>query len=282
MNSLRINVRTELEFPIAGSLYESIDPPRGVILLASGTCIRRSFYEAMLQYLCRRRYHVISFDYVGVGDSKIDLTKMDRSIYEWGTKDIPIMIDWIKDQYNDLPKFIVAHSMGGQILGLSRITGIEKVITICSSYGNYRNCSHFKRRWGTFFASKTTFPFLTSLFGYFPASRLAMGEDWPKGVARDWICWNTRYLSLRQWMDRLHQAHYFDQFDIPMISYVMTDDVIAPPKVKQHWLIDYPSAELRVVSPNDLGVQELGHFKTFKSGAESFWNQILDDLEGNI
>ena len=79
--------------------------------------------------------------------------------------------------------------MGGQIIGLAdNINQIDKVITFVPSYGNWQNNAP-KGRWKMGFLWATVFPLMALIAGYFPASRLNLGHDWPKGVTWDWWSW---------------------------------------------------------------------------------------------
>jgi len=94
---------------------------RGIILFNAGTCIIRAFYDHIAQYFSEHGFLTIQYDYVGVGDSRsADMKAVDHSIYDWGRHDIEVMSQYVDRTYgSSKPKYIIAHSMGGQIVGLT-------------------------------------------------------------------------------------------------------------------------------------------------------------------
>lgn len=275
-----VKIPNHTAFPIVATIRKPLNH-QGVILFNAGTCIIRSFYDHIATFFCEQGYVTIQYDYVGVGDSRpSDLRKVDHSIYDWGRYDIEVMSQYIDEVYGDeLPKYIIAHSMGGQILGLvPSLSSFAKIITLASSYGNYRNFG-FKDKMRSMLFSKTIFMWMTRWYGYLPGKMIGIGIDWPKGVCEDWVLWNSRYLSFREWMDREGKAHYFDAPMPPMSSYIFTDDIMATPKCIPHFQKDYPHASIQIVAPSDYGVEGLGHFKTFKPAAEPLWKDLLIDLQ---
>jgi len=267
-------------FPTAATIRQS-DEPKGVLLINSGTCIKRSFYSEFATFFATQGYITITYDYIGVGGSRpIDLKGLRRSIYDWGAHDMETMSLWIDEHYPQLPKYIIGHSMGGQIVGLMKsINSFDKIITIASSYGNVRNYNTKLERWKMLLASKTVFPLLNRVYGYFPASKLGLGIDWPFHVAEDWRLWNSDYLSLRQWMERLGKPHYFEELNTSMLSFLLSDDHIATERCIPHFRIDFPEVDLRVIRPEDYELEKLGHFETFKPRSIPFWRDILKALE---
>ena len=174
------------------------------------------------------------------------------------------MSDWIDCNYTGLDKSILGHSMGGQIVGLMQsVNSFKKIITVASSYGNIQNFDQPIRRIGMKIAARSLFPLLNRLYGYFPANLLGMGMDWPYGVAEDWRLWNSKYLSLKEWMDLQQKIHYFEGLKVPMTSYLLADDMMATSNCIPHFLIDYPDTSINMIAPKDYGLKELGHFKTF-------------------
>ena len=275
-----IFIANDTPYPKAATI-RIIDKPKGVLLINAGTCIKRSFYDEIATFFCSQGYITVQFDYVGVGDSRPEnLKKVNRSIYDWGAKDMQAVSDWIDCNYTGLDKSILGHSMGGQIVGLMQsVNSFKKIITVASSYGNIQNFDQPIRRIGMKIAARSLFPLLNRLYGYFPANLLGMGMDWPYGVAEDWRLWNSKYLSLKEWMDLQQKIHYFEGLKVPMTSYLLADDMMATSNCIPHFLIDYPDTSINMIAPKDYGLKELGHFKTFRKQALPFWKVLLAALE---
>lgn len=54
-------------------------------------------------------------------------------------------------------------------------------------------------------------PFLTAIFGYFPSNVKKLGENLPRGVARDWKTFITHPDSMLEVANR--SANYYDSIE---------------------------------------------------------------------
>ena len=80
-------------------------------------------------------------------------------------------------------------------------------------------------------------------------------------------------------MDVQQKTHYFHGISVSMTSYLLADDLMATAKCIPHFMIDYPDTAMNVIGPNDFGLVELGHSKTFRHQARPFWKELLQEFE---
>ena len=86
---------------------------KAVIQFHSGTVVKKEYYLKYAKYLCDLGFIVVLFDYRGVGGSRPkSLRGFKASISDWGRKDAPAVLNWIKQTYPGLPIYLFAHSMG--------------------------------------------------------------------------------------------------------------------------------------------------------------------------
>jgi len=114
-----VEVRALDGVPLAGSFFQPKGRPRGTVLLLSGTGIPRRFYAPFAAHLAMRGLATLTLDYRGIGDSRparwrgFTATKQD-----WATEDASGAFGWLEDHVGHGPRFVVGHSVGGQLLGL--------------------------------------------------------------------------------------------------------------------------------------------------------------------
>jgi len=121
-------------------------------------------------------------------------------------------------------------------------------------------------------------PGLAHLHGHFPGSRFGFGEDLPKGVAIEWARWcrNPTYL-----VGDLGVADVYARFSAPLRAYAFSDDPFGPLGAVKKLLELYPKApaEVRLMTPSDLGVRRVGHFGFFREPfRDSLWVEARDWL----
>ena len=277
-----INIKAVDNFELSATLFKSKPISKGIILINAGTCVKRQFYFRLAAYLSKKNYDVLTFDYRGVGDSRPKSLKgFKTSIRDWANLDIKSAINWMNENYPNQKKYIIAHSMGGQIIGLAdNANDVDKIVAINASYGNWKNYNG-KSKINTAIFWATVFPISNWWNGYFPASKYKMGEDWPSGVVKDWWTWSKYHLAHYKIMDQLNFPQFYHDVKIPILSYIMTDDNMATVKTIPFFKEDYKNADLtvKIVSPKDYQLKSIGHFGYFKEKAQPIWDETLEWLE---
>lgn len=247
---------------LAASFFEPAGPLRGAVLINSGTGIPRKFYGSFAAYLAEQGFAVLTYDYRAIGDSA---APRNASMEAWGRIDQPSMLDHLARLAPGVPRAIVGHSFGGQVLGLAdNIADVRAAVLVCSQSGHWRHWPGTRRKLRMFALWWLFIPVLTALTGRFPGAWVGTA-DLPKGIARSWARWGR---SPHYVCDARGQAlrPYNDAVGCPIRWLSFTDDPVAPEEAVAALLPYYPKATIErcIHAPADLGVPVVGHFGFFR------------------
>ncbi len=252
------------------------------LLINSAMGVRRQFYRHLAGYLADRGIGVLTYDYRGVGDSMIDAAELARvQLEDWGLKDFPAALDWLRDRA-DAPRVVVlGHSVGGQILGITpRILEVSALVGVACQSGYWR-LWHGIERFKLLVFWYAAIPVLTATSSWFPASRFGLGLDVPAGVARQWARWGRDPDYVRS--ARVGpQPQYYTEVDCPLRTYFIEEDWLATEDAARAWHDWFPEARREFVNLGVHGAtgRRIGHFGFFNpdiSAAE--WPALADYIE---
>lgn len=251
---------------------------KGVLLVCSAMGVLQSYYSKYANFMATEGYIVYTFDYRGIGQSvPPSLKGFETNLYQWGALDITAMIDHIAEQHSAQKLFVITHSVGGQILGMSPQNHlISGIITVASQSGYWNMWSGLSKlkMLGIWYAA---IPGLSKLVGYFPAKKLKMFENLPKGVALEWAKWGRhKDYMMGYWKEK---EPMYAQISCPMLSYSISDDDYAPRKAVTWMSTRYTSADLQLkhIIPSEINEKKVGHFGFFRSKFQQpFWTETLD------
>jgi len=269
-------------FELAAKIILTDVALKGVIQFHAGTVVPKEFYLKYAHFLATKGYHVVLFDYRGVGRSKpTNLKGFDASISDWGRLDAPCILTWIRKEYPEVPVHLFAHSMGGQILGLMHNwSSFDKITVVASSSGNWHNFEPSYRRsisWST----RMFFPILLSVKGYVPA-RFGLGHDWPKGVAIEWSECSKKNMLMADYLLKRVEHAYFDKINKKIIAFFFPDDHMATLMTVPNYQKSYPQAsvETKFLIPEDYNLEKIGHFGIFKEWSKGkLWEDVARSLD---
>jgi predicted alpha/beta hydrolase len=257
-------------YPLAATRVHAAPGARHLVLVAPATGVKRRLYRPFADHLAARGLDVLTWDWRGTGDSRpASLRGFAASMTAWATQDLAGAIAWGRAAAPDARLVVVGHSFGGQAVGLAPNAGaLSGIVTVAAQNGYW---GHWPAgtRWRYAALWYVGMPALTRVFGYFPARRLGLGEDLPRGVALQWARWCRTPDYLGDWDGhrRLRQ---------PLLAFGFTDDPYAPPRAVDALYRQYGGAErtLREVAPRDVGLDRLGHFGFFHAGrAPALWDE---------
>jgi predicted alpha/beta hydrolase len=169
------------------------------------------------------------------------------------------ILEWTKRRLAPKQRlFVVAHSVGGQIIGLaSNSASVDALLCVAAQEGYWGNWP-FPRKWSFWLLCHLLMPGLTRICGYFPAKKLGLGEDLPYGVGLEWAQWarTPAYLGKKP----------FGAFIGPVLLYSFADDMFAPRRAVDRLIENYlhSNIEHRYYTPDDLGAESIGHLGFFR------------------
>lgn len=266
--------------PLAGTLFSPGADLRGAVLLAGAMGVKRRFYAPFAQHLAGSGLAVLTFDYLGIGDSRpASLRGLKASVHGWAEEDLPAALAYLQQRFPDAPLSVVAHSVGGQLLGM--VPGIDRIagaFMVASQVGYWKHWSGLPRA-GMWLLWHAGIPMLTGLLGYYPMGRVGMGEDLPSGVAREWAKWGRHPEYLFGYLQERPSAA-FDRFQRPLLSWAIADDGYAPVSSVRALFERYqsPRKAFEVIDPAAAGQKRIGHFGFFRKDAGALWQRPMQWL----
>ena len=281
-------MKTELRIPagdvhLAATLHhdEHATGDDRVVVVNSAMGMRRDFYDVFATYLAAQGIDTLCWDYRGVGDSVSgSLRETDAHIHDWGERDLPAVIEWMRERYPSKRLAIVAHSVGGQIIGMApEAMHADKLVLVASQSGYWKLWSGWQQlRIG--FIWHVVIPLVSRIRGHFPSRWFGLGVDLPNNVARQWARWgrDPHYLMGRH---RRPSAANYATLQMPLLNVWISDDDIASYAANRRMASWYAGANITNwnISPADFDTDRIGHFRLFRETiGPRFWPRLVEWL----
>ena len=259
---------------------------KGAVVIGGAMGVRQDYYAPFAQWLAAQGFAVLTFDYRGMGDSRLpvhtkSLRGLDADLFAWA-RDYDTAIDALRAAAPGVPLYLIGHSLGAQLPGLLRNRDrIEGLLSVAAGSGYWRDNAPPLKRIVLYFWHVLV-PVATAVCGYFPGKRIGKVGDLPRGVILQWRRWcmDPRYLVDAE--GDVVRAQ-FEQVRFPVVALSITDDELMTER-GTHVLIDsYANAPRRVerVAPVDVDVQRIGHFGFFREQFQSsLWARSVALLQG--
>lgn len=274
------------------SVFEPATAAHAVALVAPATAVPRHYYRAFARWLCARGYAVLTLDYRGIGESRLAVQPARHiSMRDWMQQDLQAALAAVHRRaqatvHTTLPTLWIGHSLGGH--ALAQTQGLERLdaaIGVAAQLPFWRLWPRWHQRLGARLFFGLWLPVCVRLFGGLPGWALGGGEDLPAAAARDWSRWGLMpgyftsdpsvEVTAHRWAGTAH-------------LWAISDDKVFGPRraveALQQAFAGAPGvAEMRHVSPADLGVRSIGHFGPFRRHiGERLWPRLLDEMEAAV
>lgn len=269
-------------YDLSAKLFQPTAISKGFVQIHCGTGIPQKLYANFAMHLAESGFTTLTFDYRGIAESSPKKLKgFKAKISDWGKLDMAGVLDWATSNFPKQKKIIVAHSMGGQMVGLmDNHQDIDKLFLIASSTGYWKDMSS-PYKWLPAFFWYFMIPVHTKIFGYVNAMKVKQGENLPKDIALQWRKWCTHpdYFE-PDFQKELHPV-FFDKVSTPITSIQIQDDPLANKVTSQKLLTYYSNAEIEIqeVFPNEYGVDKIGHTGYFsRKFKNNLWEKIVAEM----
>lgn len=277
-----LSIRAADGFALRGFVWrrEPAERDRPVVIINAATSVRCRYYARFAAFLFHHGFDAITHDYRGIGESRPStLRGFEASWIDWGRLDFEAVLTYAARSFPGQPIYVVAHSVGGFVLGFAPSNHlIHRIFTMGAQVAYWRDHPPEQRlrmfvKWHLFM------PLVTLPLGYFPGKRLGWLEDTPKGVVRDWRRFGSR--AMRD-AERNRLLEPFGGVTAPTLAVSVTDDEFGTiPAIER--LLGYfhnsPATHLRV-SPESIGRPEIGHFAFFHDRFQQpLWDIPLEWLK---
>jgi len=262
---------------------------RPVVIINPATSIRCRYYFRFAGFLFENGFDVVTYDYRGIGESRpARLRGFDGCWLDWGSLDFEAVLQEVGRLFPDQPVHVVAHSIGGFVLGLAPSNHlIQRIFTMGAQYAYRRDYAPDKKlrmtaKW------HVVMPLLTMLFGYFPGEKVGWLEDTPSGVVRDWVFSRERFedtwrgRASARYPDKHLLVQRFAAVTAPTLAVSVTDDDFGTVPAIERLLAYFsssPRTHLRI-SPTAINEPAIGHFSFFNRRFEQkLWQIPLEWLK---
>jgi predicted alpha/beta hydrolase len=265
--------------PLAATLFEPEGDPATAVIVSPATGTPRGFYRAFCSHLAERGAAVVTYDYRGTGQPPQELRRSKARMRDWGERDFPGVIRWMRDRYPAVDLHAVGHSVGGHVLLMAANNAeIARAVTVASQSGYWRLYRGFER-YRVFAFVKAIMPILTHLLGYFPGSRVAFGVDLAPGVLYEWSRWCTSpgYFFDDATLESLRNAR---TYTAPTRMIGLSDDPWATPRAidaLQVGFVATPVDRVEIV-PEREGLGDIGHMGFFRARNATCWRYVTEFL----
>ena len=285
IEALELTLTTTDGATLGARLFEPKDA-RGSVLVQGATATPSRYYDRFATWLAGRGLRVLTFDYRGIGRSRRGALGRDAmTMRDWADRDTVAAHEALRARDPDAKVLLVAHSFGGQSLGLAdRLHDVSAAAMVGVQFG-------YVGHWPTLGQARlgivwnVLVPGFSTALGYVPGWA-GLGEDLPGGVAREWARWCTSPGYLLDHVEGSRER--FARFAAPTLFYSFTDDDYAPRAAVEHYLATLSGSERthRRFAPSDLATKEIGHFGFFRPRFEpTLWREVLrffdDAIEGH-
>lgn len=273
----RFFVETKLGYRLSLRLF-CAENPSSVVIIAGAMGVVQGCYEKFARFLCAQGLSVITFDYVGTGESlETHLRDCPINISDWADSDCCAVIDFARRAYPTLKIQWVGHSVGGQLLGMmAQANQLHRAITVASGSGYWRENSAPTKRmvWLLWYVIA---PLSVALFGYFPGTRLKMVGDLPPNVMRQWRRW-CLHPEYAVGIEGDNLRARFASVEVPITSIIFSDDEMMSTRSIESlhkFFMGTVLSTLRI-KPADVGESKIGHLGWFRERyRESLWAGTL-------
>lgn len=272
--------------------YEPSGPVRAVAVVNPATAVASGFYRAFAQWLARRGYAVLCYDYRGVGASLQGRVHDEPArLRDWAQLDIAAALRTAHrrrlleqaQQGRELGLLLIGHSFGGNAVGLA--PGYEQadaLLGVAAQAADWRLWSGLQKAkvWLFFHA---LLPALSHAFGHAPGWVLgARAHNMPKAAALEWARWGRRRGFL--FTDPSLQTDLgYHHFTGPVHLWNISDDhLFGPARGVDHLAAQFRSAAVarHTLAPQAVGARTIGHFALFRRElGERIWPLLLAPIE---
>jgi len=252
------------------------------VVINPATAVKASYYHRFARFLARHGYAVLTYDYRGIGGSRLRHPRAmrDTDKFCWGACDCDAALQWAHDTFPGEPLDVVAHSIGGLMVGLAgHGRHVRRCLTVGAQYAYWRDYAA-GRRWSMWLRWHLVMPLLTALLGYFPARRLGWHEDLPAGAAYEWAFRPARLETSYRRLQRHGRdpLEHFPAMTGEMLAIGLSDDPFGTPAALDRLLGYYTGAQrTRIeIRPESIGERCIGHFAWFNDRFENtLWMDAL-------
>jgi predicted alpha/beta hydrolase len=167
---------------------ERPDDARAALLFVPAMGVEARYYAHFAEALSREGVLFAVCDLRGHGTSSLRPGRnVDFGYREIVERDLPAVMEVVRDQTEGLPLYVGGHSLGGQLMMLHLAAtrpDITGMVLVACAIPYYRNWQGLSRGWIRL--ATVLFPAAGFILGYVPGDRLGLGGKEARTLMRDW------------------------------------------------------------------------------------------------
>ena len=269
-------------YDLAATLYlPKCGRPQRAVQINSAMAAPRQYYRAFSCFLAARGAAVLTYDYRGfAGSAQSAPDDPGLRLSAWGTEDQAAASSWLLTAFPALPRAIVGHSVGGQILGLSSLAGsFDRYLLVSSAHGYWGRWPGLSQRLKAWWWWKIRAPRELLRQRSLPAAIFGAALPMHVGLELARYCLHPDFFC-----DTSGEAFrpYNAEIRGPLQHYIFSDDKVVPPGAEMDLKSFFPRAQhtTRALRPEHFDVDHIGHFGFFRRSAPAtLWRQAAEWIE---
>ena len=238
---------------------------RSLIICFPAMGVKAAYYDPFAKALIEKGYQVITADLRGLGHSSVRASRQTNFGYiDMLDLDYQSIMDYIKTNFPTAKKYMLGHSLGGQLaaLYLSRDqTDVDGLIlvTCCSVY--YKGWKGLAG-WRVLLGTQMT-RLISKIVGYFPGHQLGFGGKEARLVIKDWST-QARTGKYLEYYKNFDFEKGLRNCNIPILAISIEGDELAPEAAVQNLVEKFhPESPTKTIHVKTKGTPQakLNHFK---------------------
>ena len=196
----QVHVRALDDYELGGIFYPAplaVEPQRAAIVHC-GAGIPAVRYRRFASFLAASGIPTLVYDYRGIGLSRPKALRGFRAaIEDWAEYDCGGALAWMRERFPNADLVGIAHSIGALLVGGAPNSAEHDRLVFVGGHTGYFGDYHPRYRVPMTAVWHGLMPAMTLMLGYFPASRLGLGEDIPARIALQWASRRSQDLRPR-------------------------------------------------------------------------------------
>jgi predicted alpha/beta hydrolase len=288
----RLVVTARDGYRLGATLYARTDggAPRDAAVFNGGGGLAHARYRHFLRYVAAEGVPVLAYDYRGVGASRPKrLRGFEAGLEDWAELDHAAAIDALATRWPAARLASISHSIGALAACTSPHSHDLHQMVVIGPHTGYWKDYRAPWRWPMALGWHVAMPLIARAVGYFPGTRLHVGDDFPKRFALQWAGRTTPEFRFdHDGADEAARAQRLLEsartLSLPVLALTFYDDAFVGEAAVRRLLFAIPAARVaRVdVSREDARGERIGHFGFFRRRRARLWPIVTRFLQTEV